>query len=136
MTPMEELNFEAPEISYEKFMEKLNLENSFYDAKELIEPIKEKLLENYSMEEIVDRMILNVMGIDNQFKLKNFAEEAHYFIINPFNRDKDVTPSKELNIPSKYILSERTNKCLISLEKNEIESFKEKYLNEDFYLSK
>lgn len=42
---MEDFNLETPELTYEAFVKKVDLQDTFYEARELLGPIKERLLE-------------------------------------------------------------------------------------------
>lgn len=107
------------------------------EAKTLIDPIKEKLLQKYSQDELIDRLLLKSMKLDSHFQFKCDSNDFEFMFINHKENNYNNVISEVLNIPKKYILDERKGKLIVFVPKESFETFKESYLtNPDFTYNK
>ena len=91
------------------------------DAKDLVQDLKQTLIKKYGQDELLDRMILSNLGFDLGFKQRHFPESFKYLAINMIDKTSEVEHDivKEMEIPSKYVLMNKTNKAVCSVPNEE-----------------
>lgn len=137
LAQIEKFEVPFPPVNYEEFQKTNNLDEAFLEAKELIHPIKEYLLQQYSPDELIERFILLLMNLDFEFKKRFFLEEMQisYITIQDDEGFEQINLAEELQIPSHFVFLNRPNKLLVCYQQSLHEEFVKNYIKPGFQIS-